>query len=120
MFRQSRGSSMAWLGAGLVAVATWWCPAALAAPPQVYSCDDDGGPGTLRSLIAVAASGDTIDLRPLFCTIELTGPITIPQDQLTLVGFDRFKLTIDGNQAGRVFDHTGTGMLHLQGMSVTG
>ena len=120
MFRFARGSSVAWLGAGIVAGAVWWCPQAVAATHQVISCDDDGGSGSLRAVIAGASSGDTVDLRALFCIITLTGPITIPQDQLTLVGFDRFKLTIDGNQAGRVFHHTGAGTLHLQRMSITG
>jgi hypothetical protein len=120
MFRSADSSSKTWLGVAFVASAAWWCPHAAAATHQVISCDDDGGSGGLRAVIAGASSGDTIDLRALFCTIELTGPITIPQDYLTLVGFDRFKLTIDGNRAGRVFDHTGAGTLQLQRMSVTG
>ena len=63
-----------------------------AASWPVTSCEDDGTPGTLRSVIAAGttATGDTVDLSALVCTDSLislqTGAIEIKQDDLTLIG----------------------------------
>lgn len=93
--------------------------AAPAASIAVANCNDSG-PGSLRAAVASAASGDRIDLTALECErIVLTsGAIGIAQNDLELVGRDRSSLTIDGNQADRVFAHSGTGTLLLKGLSI--
>ena len=65
----------------------------------VTSCADDGSPGTLRSVVALAHDGDTIDMTQLACST-----ITLQQGQinpcntsnLTINGPGRDRLTIDG------------------------
>ncbi len=65
----------------------------------VTSCADDGSPGTLRSVVASANDGDTIDMTRLTC-----GTITLAEGQLetgyllslTFAGPGRDKLTISG------------------------
>jgi len=92
---------------------------AAAAVRAVGNCNDSGA-GSLRAVIAGAASGDTIDLRGLTCSrIVLTsGQITVPQADLQLLGRSRDALTIDGNRNDRVFWHTGTGRLRIEHLSV--
>lgn len=92
---------------------------AAAAVRTVSNCND-GGSGSLRAVIAAAASGDTIDLRGLSCSrIVLTsGQITVPQADVSLLGRSRTALTIDGNQNDRVFWHTGGGRLRIEHLSV--
>lgn len=85
----------------------------------VGNCNDHGA-GSLRSAVAGAPSGATIDLRSLACNrIRLTsGQIGIAQDDLTLLGRSRDALTIDGNLQDRVIQHTGAGTLRLRGVSI--
>lgn len=85
---------------------------------RVTNCNDSG-PGSLRAAVAVADSGDYINMRALRCSrIPLTsGAIGIPQDDLTLQGPAR-ELTIDGNQADRVLEHSGAGTLRLRNLAV--
>lgn len=92
-------------------------PAALL---SVESCADDGGSDTLRSVVAGAVSGDTIDLSLLDCGVItlVTGEIEVPVDDLTINGPGRDALTIDGNYNGRVFRHSGAGTLTLSGVTV--
>jgi len=86
----------------------------------VTNCADDGSPGTLRTAMAAAVSGDTIDLTQLACgaITLLTGEIAIHVDDLTIDGPGRDLLTIDGNQNGRVFHHDGAGTLTLRSLAV--
>ncbi|WP_368564709.1 choice-of-anchor Q domain-containing protein [Pseudoxanthomonas sp. UTMC 1351] len=93
--------------------------AANAATRVVGNCNDSGA-GSLRAVVAAAASGDVIDLRPLSCgKILLTsGSIAVPQASLTILGRTRYGLTIDGNRNDRVFLHTGTGTLRIDHVSV--
>lgn len=92
---------------------------ATAATRTVSNCSNSG-PGSLRAAVAGAASGDTIDLAALECRrIVLTsGQIQVAQDNLELVGRNRWSLTIDGNRTGRVFMHSGTGTLRIRRLSV--
>jgi hypothetical protein len=92
---------------------------ARAATRVVANCNDSGV-GSLRSAVASALSGDTIDLSGLSCSrITLSGgSIPVPQADLEVVGRSRYALTIDGNRNGRVFDHTGTGTLHIRHVSI--
>jgi hypothetical protein len=86
----------------------------------VTSCDDDGGFDTLRHAVLIANPGDTIDLRSLACsTLTLqAGAIAIGLNDLTILGPGANKLTIDGNQAGRVFNHTNDGKLTLSNLTI--
>lgn len=86
----------------------------------VTSCADDDGSGTLRSIVAGAASGDIVDLSALDCgTITLTsGQIEVHVDDLTVLGPGRDALTIDGNNAGRLFFHDGAGTLTLSSLTL--
>ena len=92
---------------------------ASAAVHGVANCNDSGA-GSLRDAVAVAASGDTVDLAGLACNrITLTsGQIDVPQDDLTLVGPGSLALTIDGNLQDRVFWHERHGTLRVQRLSI--
>jgi adhesin HecA-like repeat protein len=83
----------------------------------VTNCNDRG-PGSLRVAVARALSGDTIDMTGLACRrINLTsGPIRIPQGDLTLVGGGG--MTVDANGLSSVFRHSGTGWLRIRGMTI--
>lgn len=113
---RTRGQLVAF---ALLAVASLAPAQAEAATRRVGNCND-AGPSSLRAAIAGAASGDTIDMTGLSCgRIVLTsGELLVPQDNLTLVGKGRFELTIDGNRTSRVFNHSGSGALHLHRLSV--
>ena len=98
-------------------------PSAPAAPGGsdvfvVTSCADDGSDGTLRSVVASAPGGGTIDLRGLTCsTITLqTGAIDSHFQALTLLGPGADRLTIDGNDLDRVFE---VGSITIDGLTVT-
>jgi hypothetical protein len=108
----------AWIAAGLLLLVSN-AGVSEAAVLEVANCNDSG-PGSLRSRIAAAASGDTIDLAHLTCgRITLTsGEIEIPQSNLKLAGRSRDALTIDGNLQDRVFWHRGSGRLRLEHVSV--
>ncbi|MBS0557930.1 MAG: IPTL-CTERM sorting domain-containing protein [Proteobacteria bacterium] len=86
----------------------------------VTSCADDGGNGTLRSVISGAGEGDTLDVSTLTCgAIVLTqGAIAVYQDYLAIAGPGANALAIDGARADRVFVHYGHGTLDLQGLTV--
>jgi hypothetical protein len=87
----------------------------------VTNCDDDG-PGSLRTTIAAAVDGDTVDLGALRCgTITLrTGAIPINLDNLVISGPRRSVLSIDGGHLDRVFLHYGGGTLTLQDVTISG
>ena len=85
------------------------------ATTAVTSCLDDGSAGTLRSVIAAANSGDTIDLSGLACsTITLaTGAIQTGLDDLTITGPGAANLTIDAGGNDRAFLHYDYGTLTI-------
>jgi hypothetical protein len=95
----------------------------------VTSCLDDGSAGTLRSVVAGAGEGDTIDLSQLTCsTITLTqGAIDLSVlgdhhiNNLTLMGPGAAALTIDGN-GDRVLTHgdyqIGLGTLSIRDLTI--
>ncbi len=91
----------------------------------VLNCNDDGI-GSLRKVIQVAESGDTIDLSALACsTITLTTGaihITALQSDLILRGPGADQLAIDGGlnsrHYNRVLNHLGTGTLTIQGLTI--
>jgi hypothetical protein len=75
----------------------------------------------LRQAIAGASSGDTIDLTQLSgCTITLAaGEIAVAVDDLGVQGPADRSLTLSGNQASRIFHHTGHGLLTLDHLVIT-
>jgi len=75
----------------------------------------------IRGAIASATDGATVDLSALSgCTVTLTaGEIAISVDNLTVLGPADASLTLDGNHASRVFNHTGHGLLTLDHLAVT-
>lgn len=97
-------------------------PIATADVLPVTSCDDDGGPGSLRSVVAAAATGDTVDLAALECgTITLAGgEIPVAVDDLFIAGPGRDALAIDAAGASRVFLHGGAGTLELRDVTISG
>ncbi|HZV22481.1 MAG TPA: choice-of-anchor Q domain-containing protein [Luteimonas sp.] len=104
--------------AGLLAL--WAAPApSHAATHTVTNCADTGA-GSLRAAVAVAASGDTVDLRSLACNrIVLTsGAILIPQHSLAIRGPGYKRLAVSGNYRSSVFRHSGTGTLALRGIVI--
>ncbi len=84
---------------------------AVAAVLPVLSCLDDGGPDTLRGVIAQASSGDTINLTQLTCsTITLTKGVidtslfgAHPLEGLVIQGPGRDFLTISGGGQSLLF-----------------
>ena len=93
--------------------------ASVAMTRTVTSCADDGSTGTLRQVVAVAVSGDTIDLSARACTITLASAITIGVADLTIHGSGQGTLTIDGASKDRVLNHTVSGTLHVDNLAVT-
>lgn len=81
----------------------------------------DCSEGAVRSAIAGAPNGATVDLTTLSsCTITLTaGEIVIGVDDLTVQGPADTTLTLSGNHASRVFHHTGHGLLTLDHLAIT-
>jgi hypothetical protein len=97
----------------------------------VTSCLDDGGGGTLRSIVTGAAEGATIDFAGLDCTatsnkITLVGSyIQVAQNSLTIDGSGAVHpLSIDasglyrGYADSRVITHVGTGTLGVYNLTL--
>jgi fibronectin-binding autotransporter adhesin len=85
----------------------------VASAAAVQSCLDDGGPTTLRSVVASAASNDTITLPD--CKISLiSGAIEIPQARLTLYGAKGGATEVSAQGLSRVFHHAGNDQLVLK------
>ena len=79
----------------------------------------DAGAGSLRAAVASAASGDIVDLSLRHCTILLTsGEIVAPQADLRLIGSGADTLTITSNMQSRVLNHSGTGTLSVERVSI--
>lgn len=92
------------------------------APWQVTTSADSGA-GSLRQTIIDAPAGSTITFDPALAgqTITLGGTAMVINKVLTISGFDlRPGITLDANQASRVFHISNTGSLSLQGLTVTG
>lgn len=104
---------------------------ALASTFFINSCDDSPSaistPGTLRYSVANAVAGDTINLSSVPALISscpastitlLQGEIALPQSSLTFLGSSVSPVTISGNNSGRVFDHSGTGTLSINYLTI--
>ena len=86
----------------------------------VSSCADDGDAGTLRSVVATAADGDTVDLSTLTCsTITLAlGAVSTDVDNLQIQGPGQSSLTIDAAHADRALVLRGAGTLSISDLAV--
>jgi hypothetical protein len=102
---------------------------ASAAPLPVSNCNDAGA-GSLRASIASAATGDTITIpSDLGCSkISLTtGALAVTQDDLSVSGPAGFTITgkytnsmgQSSNEHDRIFVHSGTGTLELDGLTMS-
>src|SRR5579871_3082001 len=102
---------------------------AAAATNTVTSCTDDlTRSGTLRNTIASSAPGDTVDLSQLTCSVITltTGSAPIAVDQaagptgvgLTIQGPGAGRLAISAQNQSRVFTHTGSGELVIDGLTI--
>jgi hypothetical protein len=105
----------------------------LAGAAVVTNCNDSGA-GSLRSAVAHAASGDSIDMSGLTTSspgcmesrVSLrTGEIKITQKSLTIEGpgsgfvvTGKYYGATDSIENARIFNHTGTGTLALQNFSI--
>jgi hypothetical protein len=97
---------------------------AIASTIPVTSCNDTGA-GSLRSAVAQATDGDTVDLTNLSCsTITLaSGAISVPQNELYLVGPGPSSLTIQGVPTSlshdRILSATASGSkLSIDGLTI--
>jgi hypothetical protein len=89
-----------------------------AAIVTVSNCEDSGA-GSLRDAFLNAVSGDVIDLTSLDCsTITLNTGLSTSVDDLTLTGPGADLLAIDGNNASRIIEHLGYGMLTIDGLTI--
>jgi hypothetical protein len=89
----------------------------------VTRCDDDGSPGTLRSVVAGAESSAIVDLSALTCSsISLAnGAIAVPFESMTFVGPGSSHLSLDANQSyRRIIEHSGSGTLRISGLRLSG
>jgi hypothetical protein len=81
----------------------------------------DSGPGSLRSEIALAQSGDTITFDPGLAgqTITLTSGELAITKSLDIEGPGADQLTISGDNASRVFDINSGATVTIAGMTIT-
>ncbi|SFN36754.1 choice-of-anchor Q domain-containing protein [Dokdonella immobilis] len=86
----------------------------------VTTCLDDGSAGSLRSVIAIAANGDSVDLGGLDCPLIqlIAGELVVAQDNLALTGPGAAMLTIEPQSNSRVIDHSGTGILAITALTI--
>jgi hypothetical protein len=111
------------LAAGIIA---FFAIADAGANTFVYNCEDHGQ-GSLRYAVSVAPEGDVVDMRGLTCSkITLTtGAIQVAQQDLYFFGPGQDQLTITGKygietvEQDRIFNHTGSGTLDLQEMTIS-
>jgi hypothetical protein len=90
---------------------------------EVTNCLDDGSPGTFRSTVNAAMSGDTVDLSLLSpCTITLaTGFVDVSQTDLSITGPGPDVVTINGDGGQGVIQQLATGGgLSISGLTITG
>jgi hypothetical protein len=92
---------------------------ASAATWSVTNCNDSGA-GSLRAAVALAASGDIIDLRQLSCgEIKLAGQeIQVAQNDLTIIGPGPHRLILDADYKSRILAHGNVGTLRVYGVSL--
>jgi hypothetical protein len=98
-------------------------PAGPFAPKTHYvdTCADDNSANSLRTLVASAASGDTIDFSMLACSVITLHPgdVVISQASLNLVGPNpaQHQIVIDGDHNASI-RHTGSGALGIANLAL--
>lgn len=102
------------------AVARRGIPQRPAAVVPVLTCADDGSAGSLRSALADAVSGDSVDLTALACsTITLADGVLVTEaDDLRITGPIAHRITIDGAGQDRVLLHLATGTLTVENLDI--
>ncbi len=84
----------------------------------VSNCNNTGT-GSLRAAVALASSGDTLDMSGLSCTVSLASSIVTSVDDLTIQGNPNSKYPIiSGENTTEPLIHFGTGTLTLSGVTV--
>ncbi len=82
----------------------------------------DSGDGSLRAILALASSGDTITFDPSLAgqTITLTSGELVIDKSLDIEGLGADQLTVSGNDASRVFDIIRRGVtVTIAGLTIT-
>jgi hypothetical protein len=81
----------------------------------------DSGDGSLRAMLALASSGDTINFDPSLAgqTITLTSGELVVNTSLEIDGLGASHLTVSGNDASRVFDISGGGTVGIADLAIT-
>jgi hypothetical protein len=79
----------------------------------------DSGPGTLRTALATAATGDTIDGTGVSGTILLTSGELVVTNSMGIFGPGPAVLSVNGNHASRVFYIGSNAVVSLSGLMVT-
>ncbi len=93
---------------------------ALARPPATITVTStaDSGTGTLRAALANAANGDTIDASGVTGTILLTSGELLVSNSVTILGPGPANLAVDGDDANRAFNISGTAVT-IAGLTIT-
>ncbi len=79
----------------------------------------DNGPGTLRYLLSIAASDDTINFTPgLTGTLTVSGPLAIVRN-IAIIGSGTTNLTISGNNACQIFVTSLGATSSLSGLTIS-
>jgi predicted outer membrane repeat protein len=91
-----------------------------AATIKVTKSGDDGSAGTLRQVLASAASGDTIDASGIIGTISLTNGELLVSNSITVIGPGPSRLTVGGSSAGDpIFMIQSTGIVSICDLTIT-
>lgn len=124
LFSGVDGARVHRLAACLAAMFATQGGAASASVLPVSSCDDDGSPGTLRSVVGSAHNNDTVDLQSLACsTISLAdeiGSVYVGVDNLVIRANVANPVNIGAGFHQRVLLHAGTGHISLVGLNISG
>jgi hypothetical protein len=85
---------------------------------RVVTSLNNSGPGSLREVLGVSVSGDTILFAPgLAGTISLAGSLSIPRGNLAVIGSPTQSVTINGNGTSSIFSFFG-GTAALSGLAL--
>jgi predicted outer membrane repeat protein len=90
-------------------------------PPcsSVVTSTADDGLGSLRAALRCATSGEPLDLGGISGVILLTSGELIINKNINIVGPGPSRLTVDGNNAGRVFHIRPGFVVKISGLSIT-
>src|SRR5262249_40571579 len=79
----------------------------------------DSGSGTLRSALASATNGDTVNATGVSGTILLTSGELVVSNSVTILGPGPGLLAVNGNSAGRVFHICSNLVVTISGLTIT-